>query len=399
MFYDGRVLRWIVLPWMGAFLFGRTAAASSEIVCGLTQPDVISVDGLLDDWSGVPFQRVDQGAGADASMKLRCNYDSATLYLAVEVADDRLVRTRKGAPGEDRLSFSVGGARLDIWPAHPDYQAEQKVRWSAGGARDLAVASSLQPKGWSVEVAIPLGRVPGYSKGVPKVPFALELFDSDSLAQLKTEVVVSMGEGWLAFQEGSELFRWFLEENRLRPEDVTLDVVAELDGEGGPERVVAAGKIIGLLSDRYSYIALPVAHPRDVHKVRVMDLGGDGRASVIAVYTERGKIGARTVLAVFHLNPDGTINRTFAHEVGKQLGRNCIGNTVEYVPRPGKKGRKEKGIQLVIRPGRVVGFTAETFRETPAEDVRPILVPWAGPQEEIFTFDGNQVLGGATRTR
>jgi hypothetical protein len=53
-----------------------------------------------------------------------------------------------------------------------------------------------------------------------------------------------------------------------------------------------------------------------------------------------------------------------------------------------------KGLDLVVKPGEVVGFTPESWNETPATDMVPILLPWGEKKHEIWHFDGDVVSGG-----
>src|SRR5262249_40995355 len=159
------------------------------------------------------------------------------------------------------------------------------------------------------------------------------------------------------------------EQLHLRRGDITFDAAGQIDGAPGLERVVAAGKYIGILGEGFAYIELPVSSPKDVLSVELADLEGDGRQSLVVRTVERGNGGSREVLAVSHVK-DGQIGRLFAHEIGKQLGAARLANVWQLVPR-----RKGKGLDLVIKPGPVAGFTAETWREMPAGDMVPILLP------------------------
>src|SRR6185503_1195288 len=141
----------------------------------------------------------------------------------------------------------------------------------------------------------------------------------------------------------------------------------------------------------YAYVALPVAGARDVLGVELHDLAGDGKSAALVRYREQGGGGSRDVLAVFVLAGDGGFARLFAHEIGKQLGGARMTNRVDVVARKGKGAR---GKELVITPGEVSGFTAESWNETPASHMAPILLPWVEKKQEVWRFEGGQVSGG-----
>src|SRR5215831_11572557 len=81
-------------------------AAASELSCTLAGRGLIRIDGLLDDWSGMP--EITAGTPG-AGLKVRCAYDEATLYVMVDVTDSRLIRSKHRSRGDDFLTFHFGG--------------------------------------------------------------------------------------------------------------------------------------------------------------------------------------------------------------------------------------------------------------------------------------------------
>jgi hypothetical protein len=175
---------------------------------------------------------------------------------------------------------------------------------------------------------------------------------------------------------------------KLKPADITLDKLADVDGDPGPERIIAAGRIVGAISDGFTFFSLPVASNKDVKEVRVVDLTGEGRSSVIVRFLQRGNGGSREIVSVWNLNGSDW-QRTFAHEVGKFAGQSKLTNTWALRKRP-----KGKGMDLVFAVGDVAGFSQETWLESPAEDLTPILLPWGdGAKIEAFRFQGFEFSG------
>jgi hypothetical protein len=360
------------------------AASRAELVCPLVGDGLVEIDGLLDDWEAM---RSLTKAGPDArssALAVRCAYDATTLYVSVDVTDERLVRVRGGA--NDRLLLAFGEARLGIAPASGE-GAQLEVGWEKTRAapRSPKVGDSLQKRGWSVELSLPLAAVPGWAKGVPSVPVAITHLDADQAAGGAATPGASV-ELLLTFEAASRTLKGLLEELRLRPADVSFDALADLDEAPGPERVIVAGKFLGVLGDGYAYVGLPVASARDVLGVELVDLAGNGKSAAVVRYREHGGGGSRDVLAVFVLRSEG-FARMFAHEIAKQLGNARLENRWEL--RKAKKGR-----ELVIVPGEVRGFTAETWNERPAEDMVPILLPWGEKKQEVWRFDKDGVSGG-----
>jgi hypothetical protein len=379
-----------ILTTILAFPLIAGAAPRAELVCPLVSADLVQVDGLLDDWEGMRALTRSSGDPRDSGLSLRCAYDASTLWLAIDVTDDRLIRRKARGKSEDRLGLSFGESRLWIAPSSDAVKLEVSWERTRATPRLPDVADSLQKRGWSVELALPLAAAPGWARGVPSLPFALSHHDADMLTGSEPSTETATGELLLTFEVAARTLRGFLEQARLRPSDVVYDALADMDGEPGRERVIVAGKLIAVLSDGYAYVGLPLASPRDLLGVELVDLAGNGKASAVVRYREHGGGGSRDVLAVFNLLPGG-FTRTFAHEIAKQVGSARMENRWELRPR---KGRGERGRDLVITPGAVTGFSAETWNETPAEDMAPILLPWGEKRQEVWTFDGDQVSGG-----
>ena len=163
-----------------------------------------------------------------------------------------------------------------------------------------------------------------------------------------------------------------------------------VDGEPGVERVVVARTTLGVLAEGYTFLELPVAAPADLLAVQVVDLGGTGKSSFVVHYQEHGGGGSREVLAIWALR-GGSFARVFAHEVAKKLGASRLTNRFELVPRTGKG---QRGVDLVIEVSEVSGFAVDTWNETPAADMAPILLPWGEKHKEVWHFDNDQVSGG-----
>jgi hypothetical protein len=375
-----------ILPFL-LLIPSLASAARPELVCPLVGDGAMQIDGLLDDWESM---RSLTKAGPDArssAVAVRCAYDATTLYVSVDVTDERLVRVRGGA--SDGLILGFGDARLHVLPASDSARLEVAWEKTRATPRLPKVADSLQKRGWSIELSLPLAAVPGWGKGAPQVRFAVTHQDADQSTGSSAAAGAATGEFLLTFEAASRTLKSFLDELHLRPADVSFDSLADVDGAPGPERVIVAGKILAALGEGYAYVGLPVESPRDLLGVELADLAGAGTSAVIVRYRERGGGGSRDVLAVFVLRHDG-FARLFAHEIAKQLGNARLENRWELRRAPkGAKGR-----ELVITPGAVNGFTAESWNETPAEDMAPILLPWGEKKQEVWRFDKDGVSGG-----
>ena len=387
---------------------GARPAAATEISCDLAESGFALVDGALSEWGEVagitleqPLPGGSSSGASDLSINVRCVYDPDGLMFAIQVRDDRIIRNPGGDPVKDdavELAFGgpTGARRLVIFPGDGSGQ-KQVSRWMPGKkpAKNIEIAGGTTKTGYNLEIGLPWAEVPGWSRGVPRLPFGLTVTDGDARVDRAVQAVVTSARGRgdaeldsLNFQGGDEVYRDFLSKLKIRPADITLDKLADMDGDPGPERVIAAGKVIGSISDSFTYFSIPVASPKDVKEVRVVELTGDGRSSIIVRFIQRGNGGARELLSVWNLN--GTEwQRTFAHEIGKFATPNKLTNTWTL-----RKHPKGKGHDLVFTVGEVVGFTQETWLETPADDLTPIILPWGeGPKMEAFRFNDFEFIG------
>jgi hypothetical protein len=374
--------------------FTAASAAAAEIPCGPVDADVIRVDGLLEDWGDVPpLQLAD--ARRDFSVDLRCNYDRTTLYLAIDVHDNYLVRTRAAHPNEDHveIAFAPLGAtkveRLVVLPG--DGKLPRKAYWSSGRPlHGVELADALQPGGYAVELRIALASVPGWSPGAPAIRLGVAAFDCASKASPKIESTLATSPldeprhlSTIEFAEGKGALEAFLRDRKLPPSAVTFDRIGRVLPSGSA-RVVLAGKTLGVISDEYTYLELPVASPSDVLDMRLVDLAGDRHDAMVVRYRERAGAATREVLAAYRMVDEG-LRRTFGVEVGKTLGANRLSSNVLFV-------KRRAATDIVVEPLPAVGWNEATYRESPDEDLVPILLPWGKERRARFQFKGADYL-------
>jgi hypothetical protein len=373
------------IAYLFALLIPQMAFAK-EIPCPLTQEGVIVADGLLDDWQG---QARTELGNADAGLRVYCHYSDKRLYLAIDVRDERILGTAKRLQtSEDHAIVKFTSVGMVAFPGNPDADVSAETSWSDKKPhKNVKAVVALQQQGWAIEMALPLAEVPGWEKGISGIPFGVELRDADMSSERKIQTTLTL-DAVLSFQEADALLTGFLGDFRLKRSDLKVDKTVELDGSPGTERVVAGGKVVAMLKDGYAYVEV-AGEARDVLEVRVLDLAGAGKTSVLVRSRERGGGGSREVLAVWSFVGD-RFQRTFAHEIGKEYGGKKLTNNWTLRPR---KGKKAKGQEIVITPGTST-FTQAEWNETPAEDMQPIMLPWNEKKESIWWIENDQVFGG-----
>lgn len=345
---------------------GLATAGPIRVRCDDLSTAELSIDGLLDDWPTPVTARA--GTAPDAAIELRCAWDGSALGLALDVKDDRVVRVA-GKPSakthEDHVDIAVSaGARpvtIAVYPGNA--VAKPRIAAPAG----VAVADSLQPRGFSVEVRVPAAALAGLSDSTPALELAVVFHDADrATGGDDTDVELAAA---IELGDRKDLLDDFLRATRLKKSDLRLDTLADLDPDRrGKERLVAGGAVIGVLTDRFAFVTLPVQRPADIKHIDLLPLGPRGLDVISAVVAQTGNGGSRDLLLLWTVW-SGQLQPLAQIEVRKQLGGNLLESGWKIV-----KGRR--GPELWVEPRPAIGWTAETWNEVPADDADPIVVPW-----------------------
>ncbi len=382
--------------------FQAPECAADTLTCARVGSDRVVVDGMLDDWRGIRCSRIG-GTDEDRSLDLRCAEDGRRLFLSVNIRDERMRRTKKSkAKSEDHLDIrlSVAGGKAVQLRMFPGFgNLSPKRTWGGGRVpKQVEVEDTRQKRGWSAEVSIPLAKIHGWSRGTPALAARVSFADADAQAKIAGRATF---DGKLQFSGAAASFRSFLKAVKLRRSDIRLDVMADVDGMPGAERVVAGGRVIGILTDEFSYMTLPVASADDVVLFKVVDLAGEGTSAIIAQFREHGQTGTREVVGIWYVGGRG-FERVLAFEVKKEAGDRLLTNKWSLVPK-GKyrklgRGESKRGHDLLVEAGEARGWDEDNYQEIPAHDVKPILLPWEDRTSAVYYFQGNVVLGGDPKT-
>lgn len=387
-------------------LFPALAEAKGAI-CEHVQSDLFSVDGMADDWDS--FKATSYGGGRDAAVDLYCAYDDQKLYFLLNVTDERVLRTKKARPkSEDRISLklAVGKARPIQVSFLPGSLRAKAKRISAPSY--VEIEDSLQDRGFSVELSIPLRKFRDWSPSVPFLSGTVLFHDADLPSDGKAQSVIGL-HGKMHFSDAVATYRSFMKTVRLSNRDLRLDVVANVDTGAGPERILVGGKILGVLGSSFSYMTLPIASAQDLLSVRIVDFDGSGRSGIVTELRQHGNGGSRDIVAVWFAGGDGSFQSALMVETRKEMGGAILQNNWSIVSRekyrgeeePKKKRRKKRkkrklppGSDLLVQVGEVTGFSATNYREAPSPDAKPILTPWGTQQSAVYFLDGTIAYGG-----
>ncbi len=364
-----------------AVLGAPRVALAVEVGCAPAEKGSTTLDGLTDEWAEVEGA---DGGGDDPGFTFKCALENETLFLLVDVRDHYFVRTTQNGAGEDHFVLELGGRRLGIYPGDAARIKDHVV----GGDKRIRTASALQEHGWAVEISLPLLALPRWKHGAARLPFSLTVDDCDSKATRKTEHTAAI-DGELVFSAAARLLDGFLAAEKLSPTLISFDQPIATGKKSGGRALVIGQDLVFLVDDSYVFQQLPVADRRDIKEVKLIDLGGDGRQSVVVRYVERSQpdamnkeVGSREVLAVYR--PDSEqVRRLFATEVAKTSGARHLGSKVAFV-------RRGSATDLVLDATPAVGWSAATFAEQPSDDMVPILLPWSSDKHARYVFHGQE---------
>jgi hypothetical protein len=396
------MLRAALLLW--ALLLAAPALAATDIPCHPAEDAAVTIDGLLPDWRDVKGVTLDEPAQVimgrenwrnerDLSVTVKCLRSDTNLYLAFDVTDNYLVRMREARPGEDHVQILFGDEetihKLNIYPSDMK-GVPRKITGHPKLAKGVEVAEALQARGYSVEVRIPLQSIPGFSQRAMAWRGAIAVADCDSKVTAKTEKIISTADGLakasqlgrFVFGESVDALDHFLKQMGLGKKDVKFDRSVEMGGDPGLERVVLAGPYIAVMGEEYHYVKLNVKAVTDISDFQVLNLTGDGKHSIVVKTIERAGGGARQILHVFKLVGAG-IQRPLAMEIAKEQGANKLVSRVSFV-------RVKKKTDILVETGRAEGWNKDNYREAPADDVVPILLPWGEKTKARFRFTGDE---------
>jgi hypothetical protein len=282
---------------------------------------------------------------------------------------------------EDHVTLSVAvGSRpvaVVVYPGHSLGKA--KITKPAR----VQAADSLQPKGFSIEVAIPASVIPDMSSSVSQLALSIVFSDSDAATGGDTTPLEVKQP--IELSDRKDLFDDFLATVKLSKADIKTDLRAELDPDRkGKERLVAGGTVIGIITDQFAFVTLPAATPADVKKIELLPLGPRNQEIVSAIVKQSGNGGSRELLMLWTVW-SGQLQPLAQIEVKKELDGKVLESTWKIV-----KGKKSP--ELWLEPKPAVGWNAQSWNEVPAADLDPILLPWDTVKAgTVYTLTGAEI--------
>lgn len=334
----------------------------------------------------------------DASVGFALAKDDQFLYVAAEIRDDQVVRTREHRAVDDALVISLGaraGARtigydIAIYPGVPgSFSGAVEFRGARSGAIAGArvVEENMQGGGgYTIEVQIPWSSLPDLRTNLASLRGRVAYHDSDTPGRPSIESVLATGGGdgrnyeQLPPARGStvstatDLIAQFRQAQNLVTSEPFLDRSGNIAGDAQLERVVmfprfcvvAGPGIAG--GSRYAYFEHPVMTSEDLVEVALRDVTGDSRLDVIIRARVNANNMSRELLYVYAAVAGADqLERVFAHELARSAAGRRVVNRATY----------EQGPRIRVAFGSNEGFTEQNFPRVQETGVLLPMLPWS----------------------
>ena len=95
------------------------------------------------------------------------------------------------------------------------------------------------------------------------------------------------------------------------------------------------------------------------------------------------------VFALFSLGGCSVLRPLKSH-MKKISGKKRLSNRWKLVPKNKlrkKRGKRSRGYDILVEANKPKGWDEDSYEETPATDVKPILLPWEDKTRVLYTFD------------
>ncbi|MGE0791615.1 MAG: hypothetical protein AB7S26_38425 [Sandaracinaceae bacterium] len=390
-------------PFVVALALASPSLASAQAGIRVHEIEGVRIDGALSEWRAATFTPV--GSGPDASMRFALGHDGAGLYVAAQVTDDRLVRTSDRGTREDAVILTLASGRRVV-----DVYLFAGVR---GSAASVGVASSFggRPRalsgaqivegpsqgGYAVEAFIPFRAFPDPRRW-DTARASIRLRDVDSEAHPEAEAEPSLVDvdarhldrliPLLPSGGAAGALEAFLAERGIGAARPRFDLRGNAVGDGQPERVFVVDRYVvltgpGVPGGGYAYHQLSIDSAGDVRSAQLRDLTGDGHAELVLVVRQRNAQGERDLWQVIALSGE-RIRELFGIEVRKAIGAGFVEARVTI--QRARRGAPE----IEVSAHRAEGLDRASFRETPAGDAEPILLPWGPVAARRYRWDGQR---------
>ena len=356
----------------------------------------VTVDGMLREWPG-GFAKL-KGKG-NANNTALVGYDESFLYFAAKIKDQKIVRTKNGSKGEDRLSLALYvPARhekgktytIDVYPGVPG-KSPALVKVDGHTVANAEAVENPTDDGFLLEAKLPLSALTALKKMGVGWRGVLSYYDANAVGSVRAVYSNGSGQGSSMPPLTTEAETGLIEA-LLQPKGLSLvpdrEVYGELTAEGGPEKVALYGHFLSIVGPGYKqgkqfyFNELDVESAQQITHLSLLDFDGDQLDEIVL----RKRLGTekkyREVVQVLKLGPEGAPLQVFGHEIAIVTEDGNITNKLTI-------SGKGKSAKVVIEQGKVTGFDAGNYAEPLiGGSFESALLPWQTAKSRTFAWKG-----------
>jgi len=356
----------------------------------------LRMDGMLRDWPG-GFAKLKSKSKVGGETLVA--YDEGNLYLAVSIEDSKVIRTRSGGQGEDRLTLEIrvpaaagrasATTTITVYPGDPG-KLPALVKVNGKPVTQAEAVENHDGKTLILEAKVPWSALPALQRIRVGLRGRIAYHDAQTPGSVRTtyETTPAASLQPLTLEPETGLIQSLLE-----PKDLGLrparEVYGDITGDDQIERVAIFGHFVAITGSGYKggkqfyYNELDVGSADRIRRLELVDFSGDGKAEIVIEKRIGPADSYRDVLIVLQIGPDGAPLQVFAHEVALVAEGGAVHNEV-------KISGSGASAKVRIAQGKADGFDPGTFREpTIGGGIHSALLPWESVKSRTFQWKGS----------
>lgn len=357
----------------------------------------VKLDGVLKEWHARSAAKETlEGSTHGLGLAVAVQYDDAKVYVAGEITDPKLTRTKAHGDGDDRvtmtLAFPSGRGTLKayeigFWAGKPG-ESSGVVKWLSGGSKGETVAGARIVEadvkgGYSFEAAIPWSSFPEARTMRVGLRGAFRYHDADGHAVLGTGPGNAEHAGNLpALPTAAEqaVVDGLLAPKNLAGETPKIDVFADVAGDERKERISVFGRFFTICGPGYrggkQFFWREVAG--DLASLETRDLEGRGKDDLVVRRRVSSSGLQHEVLEIWSLGSGEEPVTAFSQEIAitSSDGKKRVSNAIRVSP---------KEVEVSVEPA--TGWDASNFPDAPFEGENAVLLPWGNVRSRTFRYD------------
>src|SRR5688500_1287990 len=342
----------------------------------------VRMDGPLRDWPGqfASFKTTLKGSLKASGL---VGYDDTDVYVAIKARDAKIVRTRAAGDNDDHATLSLAfpdtkghyvSYTVELYPGDPG-KLPGVVKVNGRVSKSSKLVEAPEEGGLVIEAKIPWTEFSQAALARVGLKATLKYSDARNPGAIKNVVATSAKtDGSMPYMplEGEQALRGALLKRQGLSDRPTRQVFGNVVGDSQYEWVAVYGQYLCVVGPGYRdgkefyYGELNITGAKQLTRLELVDLDGDGRKEVLVQKHLGGDEGYREVLLAFKFDPKDAPALVFAHEVGIVTEEGTIKNEV-----------KLKSGSITIAQGTSDGFDPASYDEPlPGEGVESALLPW-----------------------